>query len=322
VEFHYNNDPSIEDKFRWVPIRIRNDKTESVLRFRKKYGNYIDLANKVWRSIINPILISDFSELAKGGITYEKKMNALRSHISHELIVSAAKENAYYQIKTNLANSMRQFHNWIKSIIIYTYCHTVYENDISQSIFEIACGRGGDLMKFYYAKCLYYVGLDIDKEGLISAIDGAESRYSQMRRTHPNFPEMIFIHADAGALLHVDSQKRALGGMSDENIKKINKYFSDELEKKVKFDRINCQFAIHYFFTNDETWSNFKTNLNNHLKSGGYFMITTFDADKIIELLTQNPTYTVYYTNQPGEKKILFEIKQIQEFFKKTIYNW
>lgn len=317
VEFYYNNDPNIDDKFRWVPIRTRNDKTESVVRFRKKYGNYFDVANKVWRSIINPILIADFSELSKGGNTYEKKMESLRNKISHELIVSASKENAYYQLKTNLAKPMRQFHNWIKDVIIYTFCHPMYENEVSQSILDIACGRGGDLMKFYYAKASYYVGLDVDREGLISAVDGAESRYAQMRKSHPNFPNCVFIQADAGALLDVDNQARVFGGMNADNSKKINKFFPKEVDKKIKFDRINCQFAMHYFLKNDDTWKNFKTNLNNHLKVGGYFMITVFDADRIVELLKDNPIYTVNYTNQRGEKKILFEIKRFHDFTQK-----
>lgn len=309
VEFYYNTDPDVDDRFRWVPIRTRYDKTESVLRYRKRYGNYIDVANKVWRSINNPILMSDMEELSKGGDIYEKKMNQLRSRIGHELIVSATRENIYYQLRTNLAKPMRQFHNWIKSIIIYTYCHPMYQNERQLSILDIACGRGGDIMKFYYSKCLFYVGLDIDKEGLVSAVDGAISRYTQLRKTHPNFPEMTFIQADAGALLNFEDQNRVLGGMSNENRKAIERFFSDDPTKKVKFDRVNCQFAMHYFLKNDDIWRNFKQNLNMHLKPSGYLMITVFDAKRIMDLFKDgNDKYTVTYTNNKGEKKILFEI--------------
>ena len=314
VEFYYNNDPNVEAKFRWVPIRTRNDKTESVIRYRRKYGNFVDIANKVWRSIINPILISDFEELAKGDTTYEKKMQNLRSKISHELIVSSAKENAYFQVKTNLAKPMRAFHNWLKDLNIITTCHPMYNNDKSNTILDIGCGRGADLMKFYFAKAQSYVGVDIDNEGLVSAVDGAESRYNQMRKTHPNYPKSVFIQADAGALLDVEHQTRALGGMSETNIRKINEYFPIDSTKKVKFDRVNCQFAMHYFLKSDDTWNNFKTNLNNNLKDSGYFMISVFDGGRIAELLKNTDVYTVNYTTQKGEKKILFEIKRYQEF--------
>ena len=310
VEFYYNNDPNVDPKFRWVPIRTRYDKTESVLRYRKRYGNYIDVANKVWRSIIQPILMSDMEELSLGGDTYEKKINSLRSRISHELIVSATKENVYYQIKTNLAKPMRNFHNWIKSIIIYTYCHPMYQGERQLSVLDVACGRGGDIMKFYYSKCLYYVGLDIDKEGLLSAVDGAVSRYSQLRKTHPNFPEMTFIQADAGALLNYEDQNRVFGGMDNNNRLAMERFFSvTDPKKRVLFDRINCQFAMHYFLKNEDTWKNFKQNLNTYLKSGGYFLITVFDGQRILDLFKDgNEKYTVHYTNQQGEKKILFEL--------------
>jgi len=34
-------------------------------------------------------------------------------------------------------------------------------------------------MKFYYTKVLLYIGIDIDKEGILSATDGAISRYER-----------------------------------------------------------------------------------------------------------------------------------------------
>lgn len=309
VEFYYNTDPNIDDRYRWVPIRTRYDKTESVIRYRKRYGNYIDVANKVWRSIINPILISDMEDLSKGGNIYEKKMTSLRSKISHELIISAAKENVYYQIRTNLANPMRQFHNFIKSIIIYTFCNPMYQKERQLSVLDIACGKGGDIMKFYHSKVLFYVGLDIDYEGIVSAVDGARSRYAQFKKIHPNFPEFTFIQADASALLNYEEQNKVLGGMSDDNRRTLEKFFPTDLSKRTQFDRVNCQFAMHYFLKNEDTWKNFKQNLSTYSKPGSYYMTTVFDSKRVLDLFKDgNDKYTVTYTNNKGEKKILFEI--------------
>jgi hypothetical protein len=312
VEFYYKNDPELDERFRWVPIRTRYDKTESVLRHGKKYGNYIDVADKVWRSIINPILISDIQDLAKGNdeksrtFLYDKKMESLRSKIGHELIVSSTKENVYFQLVTNLAKPMRQFHNWIKSIIIYTHCHQMYQHDKQLSILDIACGRGADIMKFYYAKAALYVGIDIDNEGLVSMVNGAVSRYNQMRKTHPNFPKSFFIQADCGALLNYDDQERALNGMTNDNRNLLNKFFPKGSE--TTFDRVNCQFALHYFLRNTESWSNFKSNLNTVLKPGGYFMTTLFDGESVAKLLADKDRHIVYYTDAKGNKKTLFEL--------------
>jgi SAM-dependent methyltransferase len=317
VEFYYNDDQEIFDnKFKWVPMRTRNDKTESVIRYRKKYGNYNEVANDIWRSINNPILISDFDELAKGENVYEKKMADMKSKISHALIISANAENVYYQVRTNLAKSMRDFHNWMKSILIYTYFHQMYEKGQSQTVLDLGCGRGGDIMKFSYVKCSYYVGLDIDKEGLISAIDGFESRYKQFKKKNNTIPPMYCAQADVGTLLNIEDQERVLGNLSSGDHKIYQQYFSNEPGKKVKFDRVNCSFALHYFLKNNETWNNFKTNLNNHLKHGGYFLFECFDADKLVELLKEQ-TFVQHYTNDKGERKVLFELRRNQEYGQK-----
>ncbi|CAH6421376.1 mRNA capping enzyme [uncultured virus] len=307
VEFYYNNDPNIPDRHRWTPIRTRYDKTESVQRFGKKYGNYSDIANRIWRSIENPFLMSDINILGNDDV-YRKHIDALRSRIGHSTILSEQQENEYYQKTTNLALPMRNFHNWIKSIIIYTFCNPTYEKDNQQTILDFGIGRGGDIMKFYYAKVNFYVGIDIENSGLISPVNGAISRYNRLRRTHPNFPRMYFINADAGTILDYDDQAKVIGNMTIQNKELMEKFFSRDPKKRTLFDRINCQFAIHYMLPNQLVWNNFIENLKMYLKPGGYMLITTFDADKVLEILGENEKYTSYYTNQNGEQEVLFEI--------------
>lgn len=307
VEFYYNNDDTIPPKFRWVPLRTRYDKTESVHRFNKRYGNYIDTAYKVWRSIINPVTMDDFIELAKGNLSYDNKITELKSRIEHKLIVSMTKENKYYQAQASLSKPMDQFHNWVKSNIIYTYCNQMYRNK-KLSILDYGCGRGGDIMKYYYATVDFVVGIDIDKETLTAATNGPISRYNQLRKTHPNFPRMYFINADGGNLLDYEIQLNILGGMDNNNKKLFLTFFPNDAQKKTMFDRINCQFVIHYFFKDDTSWKNFKTNVNTHLKPGGYLMITTFDGKKVVDLLKDTDKYTTYYTDKAGNQKIFFEL--------------
>lgn len=321
VEFYYNDqkgeDIIIPERFRWVPIRTRYDKTESVLRFHRKYGNNLDVAMKVWRSIQNPILYADFQDLAKGNdpaknqFFYDVKVELLRKRIGHELIVSVSQQNVYYQkIKKN-AESMRTFHNWIKSNIIYTYCNKQYKNDVAQSVLDIGCGVGGDIMKFYYVAVAYYVGVDIAKEGIFSAVNGAISRYNNSRRNKPNFPKMEFIHADCGTKLTYEDQNRVLGGMNNENRLLINKYFGSSSSQ---FDIVNCQFVMHYFLKDKLTWDNFKSNLNKTLKPGGFFIATHFDAKRVIEYIGNEQSKVEYITDDKGVKQKLFEIiKKYQE---------
>ena len=307
VEFYYVMDSKLDEKYRWIPMRTRYDKTESVMLHKRRYGNYIDIANKVWRSIINPFIMKDIMILSKDS-QYRQHIDVLRNKIDHSLILSERKENIYYQIRTNLAKPMRNFHNWIKSIVIYTYCNQAYERGKKQVVLDIGSGRGGDLMKFYYTKVALYIGIDIDAENLLSAVDGAVSRYEQLRRTHPNFPKMSFVQADGGILLDYDHQVTALGGMSTLNKSIMEKHFSADKNKRTIFDRINCQFAVHYFLSDDTTWNNFCKNIEMYLKQGGYIIFTCFDGQEISKLLKDTDKYTSYYTNDNGEKKVMFDI--------------
>jgi ubiquinone/menaquinone biosynthesis C-methylase UbiE len=46
------------------------------------------------------------------------------------------------------------------------------------SVLDLACGKGQDIMKWSMVQPKFYVGLDIDREGLINPVDGAISRYN------------------------------------------------------------------------------------------------------------------------------------------------
>lgn len=306
VEFYYNNDIGVPEEFRWVPIKTRYDKTESVMRYKRKYGNYSNIADRIWRSIVNPVLMKDISILADDKM-YSQHMEILRGRISHELRITATNENKYYKFKTNLAKPMRNFHNWIKSTITYTYFNPTYFNNKQMSVLDIAVGRGGDLMRYYYISADYVVGTDLDNENLVSAVDGAQSRYDQARKTHPKFPKMFFFQANACVPYNYDDQIKSLGNMSDESKILMNKFFSSDPNKRTMFDRVSCQFAMHYFLANDTTWNNFCENIKNYLKPGGYFIATCFDAKRVMEALDGKNNYEIYYTER-GEKKMFHNI--------------
>ena len=53
VEFKY--EPSNEPGWRWIPLRVRYDKTTELRNGMKNYGNAYHVANSNWHSIHNPI---------------------------------------------------------------------------------------------------------------------------------------------------------------------------------------------------------------------------------------------------------------------------
>lgn len=318
VEFYYNNDINVPRKFRWVPIRTRYDKTEYMQRHGKKYGNYIDIANKNWRSIENPFTFNDMLILSRDN-TYVRHLDILRNKIDHSVIISEQQENSYYQITTNLAKSMRAFHNWIKSITIYTYLMKWYSQGVSFDVLDFGCGRGGDIMKIYYVTVHSYVGIDRDNNGIISPVNGAISRYNQFRKNKDNFPPMSFINADVTVLLEPDEQEKVITNMSSQNRALMHKFFPKDDAKKQMFNCINCQFSMHYFASDATAWGNFLRNVNLYLKPGGIFLASMWDADLVVEALKDKTKYTVEYVNDKGETKAFMDI--IKKYDDETLYD-
>ena len=312
VEFYYNNNLEVNEKFRWVPLKTRYDKTEMVNKYGIKFGNNTDIAARIWRSIIVPVRASDLAALSDDEM-YTKRLMEMRSKITHELIVSAAKENVYYQIKTNLAEPMRNFHNWVKSISIFTYCGLDYSNNKPTTVLDVGCGRGGDLMKFYHAKIASAVCIDVDYETLHNAVDGAISRYNGHRKKYPAFPQINIICADFTIPLDAEIQMKSIQDKTPSNKYLLEKTFPKSGMNQ--FDVINSQFSFHYFLANEKTWNNACANINKCLKPGGFMIITTFDAQRVIESFGDQQKYTTYYTTN-GDKKILMDI--IRKFPEKT----
>lgn len=328
VEFYYDAlSEKINNNSRWIPLRTRYDKTENVHKYKTGYGNYKTVAERVWGSIINPITFNDIIELSKGNdinkneFIFNTKLADLRKNITKDVIIRFSKETAYYKvIGEKFSKPMRGFHNWIKSNLISTYCHARYKaiNNTAipklynlknkVSVFDIACGRGGDIRKFFDASVSNVVGIDIAYDGIIDPTNGAFSRYETMRKQFPNFPEMIFIQADAGLPLELDAQMLGLNGMTNENKLNFEKIFSNNNSKNIYFDIINCQFAVHYMLKDKNTWTNFKNNINLYLKNNGIFICTTFDGQKILDLLKNQSNFKYSFTDDSGKSITLFEI--------------
>lgn len=305
IEYCYNLELDLPNSYKWFGIKTRWDKTESVQKFRRRYGNAQKTAYAIWRTITNPILMTDFSNLSSDQ-DYLKYFKQFQSRIDYNIVKIEKKQNIYFQKKEKMIDDMKQFHSWIKSNLIYTYMLYRYNDDIQCKVLDLGCGRGGDINKFYYTEVELYVGIDPDYEALVDSADGAISRYKNIKKGKERFPPMFFIQANAGVYLQYDEQMRILGKMNQDMKNNFNKFFTWN-DKKAIFDRVNCQFAIHYLLADSEMWDNFCSNLNMYLREGGYFVFTTFDGHKVKKKLAGLDKYTEYY-EEAGEKKILFEL--------------
>ncbi len=68
---------------------------------------------------------------------------------------------------------LKSFHNWIKSVLITKTKEFIEEviraKFVKVSVFDIACGKGGDLLKWKKLKIVNYIGADISSSAVIDA---------------------------------------------------------------------------------------------------------------------------------------------------------
>ncbi|AYV79150.1 MAG: mRNA capping enzyme [Faunusvirus sp.] len=307
VEFYRDDTIELEDKYRWIPIRTRLDKTEVVRKYKKKWGNNEFIAASVYRSMRYPISIADINKLADPKL-FDLQIATIRSKIDKSLITEERKQSKYYQETKNMAKPQRNFHNWVKSQVIYTYCSP--HNGKKMQVLDIACGRGGDIMKYFHSKVELMVGIDKDLAGLTTGTDGALSRLATQKKMYPKFPKMFFINADGQSLLDLENQSKAIGTMAVTNSAMITEYFGSDPHGSIplKFDRVNCHFAVHYMLENITTWNNFCNNIDKYLAKDGYLIITTFDGDAVYQTLKNTDKLSVHYNTNKGEKRLFTEL--------------
>ena len=284
VEFSYNADDKIDTPHRWIPNRIRRDKTELYLKKNIIGGaaNHIDVAKDVMKSIAYPVT-EDFIQ--------GKKTPNLTTIVASDSYYVRNRDR-----KRMISYPMLLFHNHVKD--------TLYKSiKDKKSLLEIACGKGGDIYKLKSkdSKLKYVVGIDINVDNILNVSDGAYKRLDDMNKnTVMMNPKMIFTTLDATK----EWEPNYVDNVENSKMRLLNKLlwdrlsFSDKTQlannnlllefngvMKNKFDVVSCQFAIHYFFESDQTLNNFCTNLNNYLNTNGLFIGTFLDGKKIVEML-------------------------------------
>jgi len=188
---------------------------------------------------------------------------------------------------------MRDFHNWIKLVMISNITKLVYKTN-PIALLDIAVGRGGDLAKWNKSNIKYIFGFDKNEKSIHN--DDPENP-GAMERLY-NFKEQKFndIYFMTGNALN--PSKPLLNSID---------YF---LKKNTLngFDIISCQFAFHYFFKSETELRIILTLINKYIKPGGFFIGTTTNGDKIKNLF-----------KDIKEKVYSTDLFRIQRNFPKTL---
>ena len=276
VEFAYvtNNEP----KWKWVPLRVRYDKTARHNQGENEFGNAFHVANNNWKSIHNPI--TDYM-ITTG---YSIPTSSLED------------QDKYYNRETTATSTayLRDFHNkYVKKLLI----ESVSKRD--DTLIDYACGKAGDLSKWIDANLSFVFGIDKSNDNIVNRLDGACARYLNNQfsnNTNRRIPDALFIQGDStknirdGQALSTETGKiimqTVFGECSREESETVGQYVVEQYDKgKDGFNVSSCQFAIHYFFENITTLTNFLINVAQCTKKGGYFIGTCYDGKSIFNML-------------------------------------
>ena len=297
VEMAY--DPTGDPGWRWIPLRVRMDKTERLQRgVLGRTLNSAKVAEDVWNSIYDPIsnfMIRTGSEEP----SEEEQMELLKAGVPESGFTKK-----YYERKASvedkmLTRSMRDFHNkWIKENILYR----VGLGGKGKTLIDTACGVGADLQIWRRSGVGFVLGVDYSGENIQGAKDNIYQRYMESAISaggRDRIAPMVFAignsaknyaNGDAGETEEDKNILRSVLG-KQRPLAPVPPFVAETVASRLKTgaDCMSCMFAIHYFFETPDTLRGFIKNIADNLKVGGLFIGCAFDGEKVFDMLRTVP---------------------------------
>ena len=275
VEFRY--DFTRTGRWRWVPIRVRHDKTADFRAGGKNYGNAFHVADSNWHSIHNPIT---------------EDMITTGENIPTE----ANDDDVYYNKYSGASGTrgLRDFHNlFVKRLLIMS------ASTRGGNLIDLAVGKGGDIPKWISAKLGFVFGMDLSRDNIENRLDGACARYINYQKKFDRIPKALFVVGNAGVNLRsgdaVTSEKgkqivRAIFGNGPKDSESLGKgVYNQYGVGENGFDVCSVQFALHYMLSSPDAFHSFIRNVSETTKIGGYFIGTCYDGESVFRMLRNTP---------------------------------
>ena len=295
IEMRY--EPKNDSGWRWIPMRVRYDKTE---RFQRgeigRTLNKDEAAEGVWNSIHEPVtahMIRSGSEQPSGA-----ELATIGGAVAR--LASGEISKVYYDRKGEkkdlmIVKGLREFHRrYVKEKILWGQGL----RGGGKTVVDLACGQGGDLWSWVDLNAGFVFGTDIAGNGIRDPADGAYRRYLNAVMKYggyDNVARMVFTigssaknlaTGEAGASSEEANMMRSiLGRVAPDG--PVPPFVKTHAAGKLRegADCVAIMFAIHYFFENESSLAGFMRNVSDCLKIGGLFVGCCFDGQRVFDAL-------------------------------------
>lgn len=313
VEMRY--EPKNASGWRWIPMRIRYDKTE---RFQRgelgRTLNKDEAAEGVWNSIHEPV--TDHMIRTGAEQPSAEELEEIGGAVAQ--LASGEISKVYYDRKSEkkdlmIVKGLREFHRrYVKEKILWGRGL----RGGGKTLVDLACGQGGDLWSWVNLNASFVYGTDIAGNGIRDPNDGAYRRYLNAVMKYggyDNVGKMLFTigssaknlaTGEAGASSEEANIMRAvLGKVAPEG--PVPPFVKNNAMGKLRggADCVAIMFAIHYFFENEMSLAGFMQNVSDCLKIGGLFIGCCFDGQRVFDALRgQEEGGTLMGSDDKGEE--------------------
>ena len=295
VEMRY--EPKNDSGWRWIPMRVRYDKTE---RFQRgelgRTLNKDESAEGVWNSIHEPVTL----HMIRTGSEQPSAAELASIGGAVAQLASGEISKVYYDRKGEkkdlmIVKGLREFHRrYVKEKILWGRGL----RGGSKTVVDLACGQGGDLWSWVDLNASFVFGTDIAGNGIRDPHDGAYRRYLNAVMKYggyENVGKMIFTigssaknlaTGEAGASSEESNMMRSIMGRvaPDGPVPPfVKNYGTGKLQGGA--DCVAIMFAIHYFFENAASLAGFMRNVSDCMKIGGLFVGCCFDGQRVFDAL-------------------------------------
>ncbi|XP_017842754.2 mRNA cap guanine-N7 methyltransferase [Drosophila busckii] len=162
---------------------------------------------------------------------------------------------------------MRNFNNWIKSMLINEYMAKIKQQKRvgdALRVLDMCCGKGGDLLKWDKATISHLICTDIAEV----SVEQCQRRYQEaLQRAEKS----KFGHKFTAEFFACDS-----------TLVRLRERYKDA---SLQLNLVSCQFAFHYCFESFIQADCMMRNAAECLEPGGYFIATIPDAYEIMRRL-------------------------------------